>query len=248
MITARRLLPPVYYGVLTVLLALTVTGTLGDVFPRLLAKHIGEDSEGVLLALLLPLWIQYARPRLRGHPQEWPITLLAAAGLLAAGLVCYGVDAVPPRIGTLNETLLALAVLVPYVQLARPVPRALAYGLPGGVLLLVLVASGTGLVTDLAEGLGILVLAPIGLDVVDRVVLDRERREPVPQRWPWYAFLVVAPALIALAGRPGGAAGTALRYAERVQESFVGVLLLEVYLVLVLVLAARRKGRARTPA
>lgn len=238
----RRALSVGYYGVLLLLLVLAMTGTTGDVFPRQLAKHVSEDSEGFLLALVLSAWVQYVRPRLRGTSREWPVTLLAAAAVLVLGLVCYRVDGVPPKIATLNETLLALVVLLPYVQLPRPVPRALALGLPGAVLLLVLLASGTTLVTDLAEGLVMLVLAPLGLDLVDRCVLEPDR-PPVAARWVWYAFLVVAPLTISLLeGHVGGAGGTALRYAVRVQESFVGVLIAEVYLAVLLprVAASRR--------
>ena len=113
-------------------------------------------------------------------------------------------------------------------------PRALALGLPGAVLLVILVASGTTLVTDLAEGVVMLVLAPLGLDVVDRVVLEPERRV-LPARWVWYAFLLVTPAVIALLeGKLGGVLGDVVRYTERVQESFVGVLLVELYLAVVL--------------
>lgn len=245
MLDRRRALSLGYYGVLLVLLALAVTGTTGDVLPRQLAKHVSEDSEGFLLALVLSAWVQYVRPRLRGTAQEWSLTLLAAAAVLVVGLVCYLVDGVPPRVATLNETLLALAVLLPYVQLPRPVPRALSLGLPGAVLLLVLLASGTTLVTDLAEGLVMLVLVPLGLDVVDRCVLEPDR-PPVPARWLWYALLVVAPLTFSLLeGHVGGAGGTALRYAVRVQESFVGLLLAEVFLaVLLRQVAGSRRARA----
>lgn len=247
MVDPRRAVAALYYGLVGVLLLLAVTGTTGDVFPHQLAKHVSEDSEGLLLALLLPAWVQYARPRLRGSAREWPATLLAAAVVLVVGLVCYLVDGVPPKIATLNETFLALAVLLPYAQLPRPLPRALALGLPGAVLLLVLVASGTTLVTDLAEGLVMLVLAPLGLDVVDRDVLEGERAAPPePVRWLWYAFLVVAPVAVSvLEGHVGGVGATALRYAVRVQESFVGVLLTGLYLAVLLPAAGRRAGAGR---
>ena len=239
MIDTRRAVCFAYYAVLLVLLAMAVTGTTGDVFPHQLAKHVSEDSEGWLLALLLPAWIQYARPRLTGRRAEWPLTLLAAAVMLVIGLVCYGKDGVPPKIATLNETFFALAVLLPYVQLRRPVSRGLAYGLPGAVLLVILVASTTSLVTNLAEGVVMLVLAPIGLDVVDRVILEPERRV-LPARWAWYAFLVVEPLVVAaLEHTFSGVAGDVVAYAARVQESFVGVLLVELYLAVVLLRVPR---------
>jgi len=71
------------------------------------------------------------------------------------------------------------------------------------------------------------VLVPLGLDLVDRAVLDPTRWTPEVRRWSWYAFLLLAPAGIALLYRAVG--GEALRYAIRVQEAFVGLLLLELY-------------------
>lgn len=238
------MVPTAYYGVVVLLLLLAVTGTTGDVFPHQLAKHVSEDSEGWLLALVLPLWVQYARPRLRGTPREWPSTFAAAAVVLVVGLVCYRVGGVPPRIATLNETLLALAVLLPYVQLSRPVPPVLSLGLPGVMALLVLLASGNGVVTDLAEGVVMLLLVPIGLDLVDREVLGPQRPPSSLLRWSWYALLVVAPVVIAVLAHHlhAGTAGDVLRYLKRVQESFVGTLLTEVYLAVVLPLTLARRA------
>jgi len=232
-----------YYAVLVVLLLLAVTGTLRTVLPGPLGKHLGEDSEALLLALLLPLWIQFARPRLLGTRQEWPVTIAAAAACLVAGLVLYGAPSgVTVRIITLNETLLALAVLLPFVQLRRPRSTGLAAGLSGAVLALIVLASRTALVTDLAEGLAMLVLVPVGLDLVDRAVLDpSERTSPVP-RWSWYAFLVVAPLCISVLF--GAVGGEALRYAVRVQEAFVGCLLVELYLAVCLGRTGRRARQA----
>ncbi len=218
---------------------MAVTRTLDGVFPTLLARHLAEDSEGLLLALLLPLWIQYARPRLTGSTREWPVTLLAAAACLAVGVGLRGGSGLPATVVTLNETFWALAVLLPYVQLRRPLPRAVVLGLAAGVLLLVAVGSRTAFVTDLAEGFAMLVLAPVGLDVVDRAILDRRGRTSEAARWSWYAFLLGAPAgLSLLHGALGGVAGEAIRYGVRVQEAFLGVLLVELYLVAVL----RRAG------
>jgi len=241
----REFLASAYYAVLVVLLALAVTGTLRSVIPGPVGKHLAEDSEGLLLALLLPLWIQFVRPRLRGSRREWFVTALAVAACLAVGLWLFGgAQGVPSRIYTLNETFLALAVLLPYVQLRRPLPAAVPLGLSGGVLLVVLVASGTTLITDLAETLAMLVLVPLGLDVVDRAVLDLRRWTPELWRWAWYAFLVLAPACFALLYDAVG--GNFLRYAVRVQEAFVGLLLIELYFTFVLGRTGQRRG-ARQP-
>jgi len=239
--TRRELVAGAYYAVLVVLLVLAVTGTLRTVIPGPVGKHLAEDSEGLLLALLLSLWIQYVRPRLTGSRREWFVTGLAVVVDLALGLWLFGgAEGLPSRVFTLNETFLALAVLLPYVQLRRPLPAAVPLGLSGGVLLLVLVASRNTLITDLAETLAMLVLVPIGLDVVDRAVLDPTRWTPEVRRWSWYAFLLVVPACFALLFDAVG--GEALRYAVRVQEAFVGLLLIELYFTIGLARTGQRRG------
>ena len=240
-LVSARHLPAGYYALLVVVLLLDVTGTVHSVLPHLLSKHLAEDSEGLLLALVLPAWIQYARPRLLHRREQWPATGAAAAVCLAVGLWLYGGGSgVSGKVVTLNESFLALAVLLPYVQLRRPRSPALALGLSGGVLLVVLVASRAALVTDLAECLAMLVLVPIGLDVVDRGILDPSARTAEASRWCWYAFLLLAPACISVLTQAVG--GEVLRYAVRVQEAFVGLLLLELYLAVGL----HRTGRRAT--
>lgn len=228
MVRARAAVPAVYYGLLAVLLALAVTDSLGGVFPGPVAKHLGENSEGLLLALLLPAWVQFVRPRLRGTRGAWAGTAVVSGGLLALGLLLRSVDTLPGRVETLNEPVLALAVLVGYLQLRRPLPDAAVLALPVGVLLLIAAASGTVLVTELAEGLAVLVLAPVGLDLVDRGVLQPGARSSDAVRWSWYAFLLLAPVAVAVAAAPD--ATGALRYAERLQEAFLGLLVAQVHL------------------
>jgi len=236
-----------YVVVMTVLLGLAVTGTTAVVFPRLLARHVAEDSEGVLLALLLPLWLLLARPRLSASRWQWPLTLAASTGCLTVGAWLYVSTTVLPKVGTLNETFLALALLLPYVQLARPVRRRLVLGLPAAVLLVVAVAFHTRLVTDLAEGLAMLVLLPIGLDVVDRGILEPEVRTSPRTRWAWYAGLVAAPiCFILLNGAVGGVLGEVVRYATRVQEAFVGVLLVQLCLAVALGRTGARDAGGRS--
>lgn len=230
--SGRRSLTVLYYGVLLALQALAITGHLADVLPSTLATKIGKDSEAVLLALGLPAWVQFVRPRLVGSRWEWPATAGAVAVLVALGTWMYATPPLPGNVETLNEPLLALAALVPYVQLRRPVPRLLALGLPAAVLALVLTDSGNALVTNLAELLAMLVLVPLALDVVDRGILDPDARTSARLRWSWYALLLAAPVFVSvvLAGAfaPGGAAD-AVRYAVRVQEAWLGVLLLSLY-------------------
>lgn len=235
MIRSRAVVSVVYYGVVGALLLLALLGLLDDLFGRSLGQQLAENSEGLLLALGLPAWVQLVRPRLAGTAREWPVTLAVSAACVLIGVGLISADSWPSRVFTLNEAFLGLAVLVPYVQLHRPVPRALSVGLPAAVVLLVLVASRTALVTDLAEMLAMVVLVPLGLDLVDRGVLEPGARTAPAVRWAWYAFLVVAPAAIALLnGVFSGVLQEAVRYLVRVQEAWVGLLLLEVHLAVLL--------------
>lgn len=118
---AARLVAVAYYAALLALLALIIPRLLGDFLPRSVAHHVGADSEGYLLALLLGGWIQAARPRLQRSRAQWPVTLAVAALSAVLGVYLYNAD-VLGTVKTLNEPLLALAVLVPYVQLRRPLP------------------------------------------------------------------------------------------------------------------------------
>src|SRR5437660_12488048 len=64
----------VYYGSLCVLVGLCASKTLTQLISGPVGKHIADDSEGYVLALLLPLWIEFVRPRLAGRGIAWPVT------------------------------------------------------------------------------------------------------------------------------------------------------------------------------
>jgi hypothetical protein len=224
----------VYYGGLCVLLALIISKTLAGLIPGTVGKHIGDDSEGYVLALFLPLWIEYVRPRLAGRRAEWITTAAAAAMMLGVFLLLYNSRGVIGTVKTLNETFFALTFLIPYVQLTRrPTPYA-AWGGALGVLVVVLAAGHTslmGITTNLAEGLVMMILAPIAFDVTDRGILRPERPSPLRARQAWWALLIVLPLLFIVVRHAhlGGPIGAADRYATRAQEAFAGMFLLEMY-------------------
>jgi hypothetical protein len=90
----------------------------------------------------------------------------------------------------------------------------------------------TQVVTDLAETLGALVLAPIGFDVVDRGILDPQAPTSARLRFGWYALLVVTPiafSVLEFAVGVSGVAGEVTRYGVRIAESFLCMLLVELY-------------------
>lgn len=228
-----------------VVVAAVLLGVLLQVFPAVLpdglASRIGHNSEGYLLALVVAGWIQFARPRLAVSRREWSLTAVVAVVSLVVGLLLLASD-LPSRFRTLNETFLALALLLPYLQLRRPLPRYLAGAIALVVAAVVVLFNRTAGVTDLAETLGILLLAPIAFDLVDRGILDPGARTSSWLRRAWYALLVAVPVSLSLLEyRIGvdGLAGEAVRYGVRVTEAFVCLLLVELFLAVLL----GRRGR-----
>jgi hypothetical protein len=221
-------------------------GILSQVFPLVLpaaaAGRIGHNSEGLLLALLLAAWIQFARPRMAGDRREWFVTGLVALGLLALGLWLLFTD-LPSRFRTLNEPLLAAALLIPYVQLPRPLRSGVAGGASLAVLAATVVFNRTAVVTDLAEMLAALILVPIALDLVDRGVLDGAARTYRALRWTWYGVLVLTPVVLSVLQYQIGVSGMfgeGVRYGVRVTEAFLCVLFVEAFFAVGL----GRTGRA----
>jgi len=240
-------------------LGLVVLGILFQLFPLFLpqsvAGRIAHNSEGMVLALLLAAWIQFARPRLEPlrSNRQWPVTLAVAAACVATAVLLLASD-FPSRFRTLNETFLAAAVLIPYVQLRRPLPRWLPAALSLGVLAVMVLGLRTEIVTLGAETLGVLLLAPVGFDLVDRGILDPGARTSTRVRYAWYALLVIAPiAFSALHYGVGfdGVVGEATRYSVRIVEAFLCMLLVELYFAVALGrtgVGARPAGRARQDA
>jgi hypothetical protein len=220
-----------FYSVLGVLLLAILLKVLPAVLPDLIAGRIARNSEGILLALLLAPWIQFVRPRLAGAPAQWQITLGVSAVSLGIGIVLFLTDPIN-QVKTLNESFLAAAVLIPYIQLRRPLPLALPVGLSLGLLALILVAHSTSVITLTAEGLGALVLVPIGLDVVDRGVLDPSARTVTWQRLAWYAFLLLGPLIFWRTNNGAtlqGGLNELITYAGRTTEIFLCLLALHFY-------------------
>lgn len=233
----------VFYGALLLLTGLIQAGVLGALGPAGLMKHISADSESYVFAIVLCAWIEWGAWRLRGS--RLAITA-AALCLVFAGITVFTLTAdLPSSVRTLNESFFALAVLIPYVALRRPLG---VWPAVGSVLLAVGIAVSAALsphsiVVSLAEGMTILVLAPWVFDVLDRELLTRIR-SGVAGRYVVYATLVLVPVAVVGLGvarrTDGGFVNGVLHYLGRSQESFVGMLLVAVYLAVVLGLRRSR--------
>src|SRR3954465_13757402 len=134
----RTVLTVAFYAAVAGVLAAILFQVLPVFLPDSVAGRIGHNSEGLLLALILAGWIQFVRPRLAGTRREWTVTIFGAVLPPALGIFLI-VTALPSRFRTLNEALLAGALLVPYVQVRRPVPGRIALWLAGGTLVLTVV-------------------------------------------------------------------------------------------------------------
>jgi hypothetical protein len=238
----RRIFAVLYYGGLALVLALILLQLLDEVLGKRLATHIGHNSEAYLAALVLSAWIQYVRPLLAGKRAEWPTALLVGVIMLVIGIALVQTH-LPSRFRTLNEAFIALGILIPYVQARRPLSRVISYGLPGVVLLLVLVIGDRGLVRDQAESAVMLILIPIGLDLIDRGILQSDAVTSVRARWSWYAALVLIP-VVFVALRKGahvdGWAGNRMLYSQRGLEGYIAAFFIEVYFAVFLGWVGRR--------
>ncbi len=239
----------VFYGGLLVVLAGVLFQVWAEVLPSRIAAEIGHNSEAYVAALAIGAWVQYVRPRLVDASNEWMITGAAAMICLGAGVGLIASDWAS-RFRTLNETFLALALLLPYLQRHRRPSRRVAVGLAVAVLVVVLVSQQTQLGTDLAESFGMLMLAPIAFDAVDRSILQPTEYTSPGVRYGWYAAMIVLPVTMTVleyeAG-VGGLLGEITRYGVRIHESFIAMFLLEIYFVVALGRAGTRDRIAETP-
>jgi hypothetical protein len=238
---SSRTLTVAFFSVLVAAIA----GVLLELFPLVLpdsiAVRIARNSEGLVLALLLAGWVQFGRPRVSRMRRGSVAIVLAVLACLTVGALLLASD-LPSRFRTLNETFLAAAFVIPYLQLRRPLPPRMAVSVSAVVLLIVVALNRTAAVTDLAEMLGVLLLAPLAFDVVDRGILDPDAATSPRLRRTWYALLIAAPICFSLIEyRIGvdGLLGEAVRYSVRITEAFVCLLLVESYFAV----ALRRTGR-----
>lgn len=233
-----------FYGGLTLLLLLIVPGLLDMVVPAGVASRLAYNSEGYFFALGLAAWIQFALPRIpQGRRILWALICGAVWAAIGVGLL---MSDLPSRVVTLNESAFALAILVPYVTLRRPLPRWVLWAVPAlvGLTIWAIGWAPQSWVIDQAETFGFVVLAMITFDIADRRLLDPTGEVNPRLRIAWYLFMCLEPIVVSLLGtdrRAGaGPISLALEYLGRIHESFVGVLLV----ALVLHLTANHKGEA----
>lgn len=244
MTSRARVVTVIYYAILAFLLIAVWLGWT-SLLPEAIGPRIARNSEALLLAIVVTAWIQFVRPRAQERPL---ITVAGVAALFAAGIALLLSD-LPSQFRTLNESLLAAAVVVAYVHARRPLPRWVPWTISAVVIAIVVIGFETTAVVDLAESIAVIVLVPIALDVIDRAILQPGRRDPWPPRLIWYAFLLVAPIVITVLEyvvSVGGGWGEVMRYLVRTTEAPLFLLLLEGFLAIVLPWAVRPRITAAT--
>ena len=239
----QKFLVIAFYAGFALLLALILTNTLRDIIPAGIAVRVGYNSEAYLFILVLAAWIQYVRPVLEAGSARrgwgWTVAAAVLSAVVSIWLIVVDPSDVPHRVKTLNETTVALVVVIPYVMLRRPLPRAVLAVVPVLVAATVwgVVTAPDGWIVDQAEAFGFWILAIIAFDVVDRGILDPTARTSVRVRWAWYAFLALEPVVVSALGEGmregGGFVAEALLWLGRVHESFIGILAVSFYFAVI---------------
>ena len=235
----------VFYGGLTLVLLLVVTGSLAALLPGSVASKIAYNSEAYFFAIAVSAWIhlRITAPEIARRPV---IVLSASAALIALGFVMLTAE-LSPRIVTLNEAAFAAGLMVIYIALPRPVPRFLPVAIflvVAGVAAVAVAIGGDSWVINQAEAVGFVALLPVALDLVDRGILEPEAATRPVVRYAFYAALIGEPVVVSLLGtqmRQGqGPIALTLEFLGRIHESFFGVLLIVLFFAVVL----GRTGRA----
>lgn len=244
----RRVVQWMFYGGLGLLLTLIITGVLAQLMSAGLASRVAYNSEAYLFAIVLASWIQFGLPRIAiGSRMSWSLAHGVVWAFVGIGLM---LSSWPSRVVTLNETAFALAVLIPYVGLPRPLPRWVLSAIPvlSGLTVWAVGWGPQSWVIDQAETFGFVILAMLTLDLFDRRLLQPAAHVNRWLRWAWYGFLLLEPVVVSGLGtglRDGSGAGAlTLQYLGRIHESFIGVLLVS----LVLHLASGHRSRLRAQA
>ena len=224
----------IFYAAVAALLLGVLFEVWSDVLPNALSVRIGHNTEGYILALVIAAWIQFVRPKIAGSRAEWIITAITALAFVGLTIYLLAGHGVASRFKTLNEGTLAAALLIPYVQLRRPLPRLVAAVAALAIVAVTIVTNKSAETTDMAETFGMIILAIIGFDVIDRGILDPAAKTSPVWRWGWYALLIVAPIMFSLVEYHWGAGttgvlGTSVRFLVRITEAFIFALFVDVF-------------------
>lgn len=189
----RRSTPWLFYGGLTMILGLTLAAQIRTVLSPGLGGALANNSEGLSMTLVTIAWLEFVRPRL---PRTSGPAIALGVGLLFLGAGLWLVlgpleHPADSRFITLNETAFAIAVLLPYLQVRRPLPPAVAVALPVLCLVVPAIGGSNELTTDLAETFFAVFLVGLAVDFVDGGILTGARA-PVVRCVVWLGVMALA--------------------------------------------------------
>jgi hypothetical protein len=248
--TRTLVVSAIFYVAVAALLLGVLFQEWAEVLPKSLATRIGHNTEGYVLALAIGGWIQFARPKIKGSRAEWIVTALVS--LAFVGLTVYLLTGgLASRFKTLNEGTLAAALLIPYYQLRRPLPRWVAPWMAIVIVLVTIVTIRSSETTDLAETYGMLLLGIVGFDLVDKGILDPAAVTSTIRRYAWYAILIIAPIVFSVSeyhldAGSTGILGEPVRFLVRITEAFIFALFVEVFFAIGLRCTGSQKAHAST--
>lgn len=217
-----------FFGGLAAVVVLVLTKQLSTVLPDPAARQISRNNEGLVVVLVAGAWIQLVRPRLVGHALEHHLAIGAGLLLVAVGLSLYH-GSWPGQYTTLNESAFGLAVVIPYLQLRRPL-SIWAWGVPIAAVAVPAIGGGNELTTNLAEVFGAVFFVAVTVDVVDPGILDGSRAPRVGVLL-WIGAMVAAVGLLhnATDRTPENVVESVIRYTSRVTEMFFASAILLLY-------------------
>ncbi len=236
-----RMVAVLFFGGLSAVVVLILTKQLSTALPDAMARQIGRNNEGLVVVLVAGTWIQFVRPRLSGHALQYPLAIGAGLVLLAVGLWLYH-GSWPGQYATLNESAFGLAVVIPYLQLRRPLP-VWALGIPIAAVAMPAIGGGNELTTNLAEMFGAVFFVAVTVDVVDHGILDGS---PVPRArvLVWIGAMVAAVGLLRVVTdrTPENVVESVIRYTSRATEMFFASAILLLYFSILCPWLRRRAG------
>jgi hypothetical protein len=192
------------------------------------------------MLLVLAFWIDFVRPRL-GAASRWKVTAIAATTCAAIGALIL-IAPFPTVVATLNEGFFASAVLLCWVELPRPLPRA-AWVVPVAAALIPTFLAWDQVIVNAAEVFAAVVIFPVALDLVDKRILQPQ----VPARRglvvTWMFGLVAAGIVLhaLLPADPSPDIMNVIHFLSRLNEVLIAVFLMHLYFTIFAV-APRRSS------
>jgi hypothetical protein len=215
-----------FYVVMAISLVVVVTKLPTHVLPGGLAHEIDDESEAFPIVLVFCAYVQFVRrPQLAAGRSLWPWAVaIAVLSWVIAWLMLH--VSMSQSLVTLNESFVAIGVMVLYACLPRPIPWSPVITVVAIVLLVVL-HSNSFVITQ-AESLVPIALLPISFDWADRTILDARAEDTPVRRAVWCVLLLLVP-LVSRAHVDLGSAHDVLHYPRRATEGFVALFVIHVY-------------------